>query len=173
MSEDEIFDDNASEAEVEKKSLLDKLEEMSDALDELIDRNEHKYDKKRAILRRKLKLIDKYWHMSCTEKTRHYIAGYIPGVIRHILPRKIKGYIRYGFEDPSQTGMVTGYLSLLPFVYQRNFYITPDFYNKVLNADFLAKGRIHLGYILRIALNINIWKTIKATKALMNKMGGN
>lgn len=173
VSADEIFDDNASEVEIEKKSILDKLEELSDAFDDLIDRTEHKYDKKRNMLRRRLKLIEKYWHMSCTEKSRRYIARYIPGVIRHILPRKIKGYIRYGFEDPSQTGMITGYLSLLPFVYQKNFYITPDFYNKVLEADFFAKGRIQLGYIVRIVLNINIWKTIKATKALMNKMGGN
>lgn len=123
-----------------------------------------------SVLERKLVRLKKFWNFDCTVKTRKYLKKYIISVIKHISPRKIKGYIRYGFGDPCNTGQVTGYLSLLPCVYQDDFNLYPDFYNKILECDVYAKGRIRIGYLVRIIFNINIWRTVKLFKKLSNRL---
>lgn len=131
------------------------------------DKIAEKIDSKTADIRRKINRLKKFWNMSCTVKTRAYLKKYIVGLLKHIGPRKIKGHVRYGFDEPYKTGQITGYLSLLPFVYQKGFTLEPDFYNKVIDGNISLKGRIRIGYIIRIALNINLWRTIKlATKVM-------
>ena len=128
-----------------------------------------KIEKKTAAAKKKLRRLQKFWNLSCTVKTREYLKKYIPRTLKHILPRKVKGYVHYGMDEPYKTGQVTGYLSLLPFVYQKGLSMQPDFEQKVLELDVKLEGRIRLGYLLRIILNINIWRTLKAAKKVMNQ----
>lgn len=128
-----------------------------------------KIEKKTAAAKKKLRRLQKFWNLSCTVKTREYLKKYIPRTLKHILPRKVKGYVHYGMDEPYKTGQVTGYLSLLPFVYQKGLSMQPDFEQKVLELDVKLKGRIRLGYLLRIILNINIWRTLKVAKKVMNQ----
>lgn len=119
-------------------------------------------------VKKKLNALKQFWQLDCTVKTRSYLKRYLFKTIKHIGPRKIKGNVRYGFDDPSQTGEVTGYLSMMPFVYQKDFSLEPDFYNKIIEGNVEMRGRIVLGYILRIAVNINIWKTLFAAKKVLS-----
>lgn len=128
-----------------------------------------KIEKKTVAARKKIRRLQKFWNLSCTVKTREYLKKYIPRTLKHILPRKVKGYVHYGMDEPYKTGQVTGYLSLLPFVYQKGLSMQPDFEQKVLELDVKLKGRIQLGYLLRIVLNRNIWRTIKVAKKVMNQ----
>ncbi len=128
-----------------------------------------KIEKKTATAKKKIRRLQKFWNLSCTVKTREYLKKYIPRTFKHILPRKVKGYVHYGMDEPYKTGQVTGYLSLLPFVYQKGLSMQPDFEQKVLELDVKLKGRIQLGYLLRIVLNRNIWRTIKVAKKVMNQ----
>ena len=128
-----------------------------------------KIERKTAAAKKKLRRLQKFWNLSCTVKTREYLKKYIPRTLKHILPRKVKGYVHYGMDEPYKTGQVTGYLSLLPFVYQKGLSMQPDFEQKVLELDMKLKGRIRLGYLLRIVLNINIWRTLKVAKKVMNQ----
>ena len=118
--------------------------------------------------KKKVRKIQKFWNLSCTVKTREYLKRYIPGVFRHILPRRIKGYVHYGFDEPYKTGQITGYLSLMPFLYQKQLSLQPDFYQKVLDLHLILNGKIRIGYLARIALNINLWRTLKVAKKIMN-----
>lgn len=133
------------------------------------DKLAEKISAKSDDISRKLDRIRRFWNMECTVRTRAYLKKYIAGIIKHIMPRKIKGYVHYGLDEPYKTGKVTGYLSLIPFVYQKDFSLHPDFYNKVMEGHIYMRGHMQLGYLLRIALNINIWRTIKVVKRLMNK----
>ena len=135
----------------------------------LAERVADKIEKKTAAAKKKLRRLQKFWNLSCTVKTREYLKKYIPRTLKHILPRKVKGYVHYGMDEPYKTGQVTGYLSLLPFVYQKGLSMQPDFEQKVLELDVKLKGRIRLGYLLRIVLNINIWRTLKVAKKVMNQ----
>ena len=140
-----------------KESILTKIEEKSEAI-----------KKKYEELEKKYKRFERFWNLKCTVKTREYIGKYLASVLKHIAPKKIKGRIRYGMDEPYKTGTVTGYLSLMPFVYQKHFSLEPDFYEKVIEGNVELKGRIVLGYIARIALKPYIWQTIKAAKRLKN-----
>lgn len=116
--------------------------------------------------KKKLERFKKVWDASCTVKTRAYLKKYFPSILKHISPRKITGRLRYGMKEPYKTGMATGYLSMMPFAYQKGFYFEPDFHNKIIEGNVKLKGFLQLGYILRIALNINIWRTIKLFKRI-------
>lgn len=136
---------------------------------ESVEQKLNELNKKKLRIQKKLERIKKFWNMNCTVKTRAYLKKYIGSVLRHIRPRKIKGWIHYGFDDPCKTGQVTGYLSLMPFVYQKGLSLEPDFYNKVIEGHIYMRGHIQLGYLLRIVLNINIWRTVMATRKLANQ----
>lgn len=126
-------------------------------------------DEKLDKIKKKTNRIKKFWNLECTVKTRKYLKKYIISIFKHIRPRKIKGYVHYGFEEPYKTGQITGYLSLMPFVYQKGFSLEPDFYNKVLEGHIYMRGHIQIGYLLRIVFNINLWRTLKVIKKLTNK----
>lgn len=115
-------------------------------------------------IKKKVERFQQFWSLKCTAKTRAYLKKYIIGAVRHIGPRRIKGYLIYGFDDPATTGNVTGYLSLMPFCYQKDFTLTPDFYNKIIECKVKIKGHFCIGYFLRIVFNINIWRTFFAAK---------
>lgn len=127
---------------------------------------EEKIESKVAIFKKTTHKIKRFWNLKCTVKTRNYLKRYLIGLIKHIGPRSIKGYVRYGFGDPCKTGQITGYLSLLPFVYSKHFSLEPNFYDKIIDTELLIKGKIRIGYILRIVLNINIWRTILVARKI-------
>jgi hypothetical protein len=136
-----------------------------------LDEKSNEINKKYKKLEKKLNRYKKLWNLKCTVKTRKYLKKYLPSLAKHIGPRRIKGYVHYGFGDPAKTGQITGYISLLPFVYQKGFSLRPDFYEKVIEADVNIKGYFMLGYILRIALKPYIWQTVKVARkvAAQNK----
>lgn len=134
--------------------------------DKIIDNIDEKIEK----IKKKINRIKKFWNLECTVKTRRYLKKYMVSIFKHIRPRKLKGYVHYGFDEPYKTGQVTGYLSLMPFVYHKRFSLEPDFYNKVLEGHIYMRGHIQIGYILRIVLNINLWRTIKVVRKLTNNV---
>ncbi len=147
--------------------LKDKIIRLKEKLENFTpEKIEEKIDSKLGELKKKINKFKRFWDLKCTVKTRKYLKKYLLSLLKHIGPRKIKGYVRYGFGDPCKTGQVTGYISMLPFVYQKHFSLIPDFYDKVVEADVVIKGRIRIGYILRIVLNINIWRTILVAKKI-------
>lgn len=142
------------------KAIRQKAEEVTP------EKIEEKIELKLDKIRKYINKLKRFWDLKCTVKTRKYLKKYLLGLAKHIGPRKIKGYVRYGFGDPCKTGQVTGYLSLLPFVYGKHFSLYPDFYDKIIDTELLVKGRIRIGYIIRIVLNINIWRTISVARKI-------
>ncbi|MGN0368604.1 MAG: DUF2953 domain-containing protein [Wujia sp.] len=148
--------------------IWDKLKAIYDFLESHTpDKVMEKLEEKTNVMQKKLRRLQKFWNLKCTVKTRAYLKRYIPGVFKHLLPRKISGRIHYGFGDPCKTGQITGYMSLVPIVYQKNLSLEPDFYQKVLELDIKLRGAFTIGYLARIVLNVNIWRTLKAAKRVM------
>lgn len=73
-------------------------------------------------------------------------------VMKHILPRKLQGYLRFGFDDPAWTGFVTGIAAMFYPRYHRTFILEPDFGEQCFVARCKGKGRIHLGFFLYIGI---------------------
>ena len=68
-------------------------------------------------------------------------------ILKHILPKKIKGYIKFGFEDPSTTGQVLSGLAIFYPLYKDDFKITPMFFDEIFETDILFKKGIILSYV--------------------------
>lgn len=108
-----------------------------------------------------------YWkNLLTSEPMKEAIATlwkYTKGLLRHILPRRLTGRVRFGFEDPSMTGKVLAYLSMLyPFT-KDNLVIEPEFETEelVLEGNLAFRGKIRLGYLLYVALCVVLNKNIR------------
>lgn len=141
-------------------------DEIKETLYQKLEKKVNQINEKKEEIEKKVNRFEKFWNMNCTVRTREYLGKYLISILKHIAPKKIKGHIRYGFDEPCTTGQVTGYLSLLPFVYQKGFSLEPDFREKVIEGNVVLKGRIILGYIARIVLKRYIWQTIKMARKI-------
>lgn len=78
--------------------------------------------------------------------------------LMRIRPRVLKGCIEFGLEDPATTGQIVGGIAVIPFFYQTDLKIIPDFEAE----DAYLKGKIYIkGHILCIHLVILIISLIK------------
>ncbi len=98
--------------------------------------------------------------------TIRLILRQIKRLIRHILPRKLSGRLRFGFEDPYTTGQILTYISPFYGLYAKTFTFEPVFDEPVMDGEVHIKGRIRLGtmlwLVLRIGLNKNFRMQVKA-----------
>lgn len=89
---------------------------------------------------------------------------------RHLRPRRIRGFVRFGFEDPYRTGQVLAGLSICYPFYGEHVEIYPDFEQKILKGDLYIKGHIrmvHLASLLwRLFFNRYVRKTYRDYKKL-------
>ena len=69
-------------------------------------------------------------------------------LLKHVLPRKIKGRIAFGFDDPYTTGQVLTYVS--PFLgwYHKHLSLEPYFDQSVLEGNVNFKGKIRIATVL-------------------------
>ena len=98
------------------------------------------------------------------------IMGMVRKLVGHVLPKQLKGYVRFGLDDPGRTGRVLA--AVAPFYprYGKTFSLQPDFEELVLEGKAELKGRIYLFYIafigLRAILNKNTKYVIRQVKKL-------
>ena len=95
-------------------------------------------------------------------------------VLKHVLPKRLKARIKFGFEDPSTTGNILGVASVLYGIYGEKLELQPDFENVVLEGEYKLKGRIRVFPLLVAALKIffNRWlrSFIRFAKATVKKI---
>lgn len=88
---------------------------------------------------------------------------------KRIGPKKLKGDVTYGLEDPSATGKILAAASAFFPVYGPDFVLHPDFEEKKLEGKAELSGRIYLGSVLVVVigflLNPNIRYIISCYKA--------
>lgn len=108
-----------------------------------------------------------YWKKLLTsEPMKQAIAvlwKYTKGLLRHILPQKLTGCIRFGFDDPSMTGKVLAYLSMLYPCTKDNLSVEPEFETEelILEGNLAFRGRIRLGYLVYVVLRVILDKNIR------------
>lgn len=80
--------------------------------------------------------------------------------VKHIFPRRIKGYVHFGTGDPCSTGQLLGVISLTYHYYQ-NIKIIPDFNEEILEGNVNVKGRIQLFTLAIICIKLLLDKNFK------------
>lgn len=81
--------------------------------------------------------------------------------VRKIKPDKISGYLRFGLEDPYNTGQVLAVLSALYPFYGEHFQVYPEFEQKIIEGDVFLKGRIHFMHLLLVLGRLYFDKNVK------------
>lgn len=80
---------------------------------------------------------------------------------KHMGPRDIQGYIRFGLEDPYRTGQVLAALSILYPFYGEQLQIYPEFEKEILEGNIQVKGRVSVTRFLLFIYRIYADKDIK------------
>jgi len=136
----ELNEAKSNEAESkEKKPKKIQFQQIGKRIKEIKEKIKHikEMASDQRIHRAILLLIDGAWKM-----------------VRHSLPRKIKGRAKFGFEDPSTTGQVLTYVSLLYPCYVKSVELVPMFTEKVIDLDLYFRGRVRLFSLIWICVKI-------------------
>lgn len=126
-----------------------------------IHRNLKKAAKKLRTGKNRWETILSFLRNEENKKTFRLAKRQIFAVIRHILPRKSEGKIRFGFDDPYMTGQVLTWISPFYGLYGRHLQICPDFLEPCLEGEWKLKGHIRLGTILLLAFRMLLDKNIR------------
>lgn len=129
------------------------------------------YDKIKEVIRN----INYYIEILKSESFQNaflYSKNELFKLITKLLPGKINANLLVGTGDPATTGNILAIHGILYPYIGNHVFITPDFENKVLEGDFLLKGKVTIFRVLLTALRIYFHKDIrKLLKEL--KKGGN
>ena len=135
----ELNEAESNEAESkEKKPKKIQFQQIGKRIKEIKEKIKHikEMASDQRIHRAILLLIDGAWKM-----------------VRHSLPR-IKGRAKFGFEDPSTTGQILTYVSLLYPCYAKSVELVPMFTEKVIDLDLYFRGRVRLFSLIWICVKI-------------------
>ena len=82
-------------------------------------------------------------------------------LFKHIFPRKARGKLRIGFEDPYTTGQAMALAGLLCPFYKDSLQVIPSFEEPVLEGELACSGRIRLAALLMIAGRLMASRTFR------------
>ncbi len=116
----------------------------------------------------KIKRWKSFLERKATKRSLAYMKDLMFRLLRHIRPRKISGYLEYGFEDPSQTGQILGLISMCYPYEQNGFQVIPHFEKSCLAFSLKIKGRIYGCVLLKMVVdtirNKAVMKTIRVLR---------
>ena len=131
-----------------------------------------KFTTKYEEVQGKIEMIKTFLSDQENQNTIRLIKRQIFRLLKHVLPKKMRGRIQFGFDDPATTGKILTYISPFYGWYAKSVTIEPVFDEKVLEGELHLKGRIRaaalLWFVVRILLNKNfrvqIRKFLKSRK---------
>ncbi len=94
-------------------------------------------------------------------KTFCLLTKQIKKLFKCILPGSVKGRIRFGFEDPYNTGKVLTIISPFYGLYARTLAVEPVFGEKALEGELKIKGKIRAASILFVGLRLFMNKNFR------------
>ena len=113
----------------------------------------------------KIKRWRTLWNEDSTQAALRFLTEKGRKLIRHVLPRKIRGSITFGCEDPALTGQILGAVAIAYPLYGKGVAVYPRFEEKILEGQLQMKGRIVAACLLwqawKIYRNPDVRKTLK------------
>ena len=113
----------------------------------------------------KIKQWRTLWNEESTLAALHFLTEKGRKLIRHVLPRKIRGSITFGCEDPALTGQILGAVAIAYPLYGKGVAVYPRFEEKILEGQLQMKGRIVVACLLwqawKIYRNPDVRKTLE------------
>lgn len=106
------------------------------------------------------------------ENKRGYrkIIAALKKIGKHLKPRRIKGNILFGSDDPYVTGQIFTYFGMFYGLYGKNFDLQADFNENRLEGEISIKGRIRLGTLLFIVVKLVLSKDVRGILKSYNRL---
>ncbi len=117
-------------------------------------------DNIKRIKARKEELLA-FWQAEEHRRARSSVYRELRYLWRKLRPKKIKGKVLFGFEDPSVTGLCMGGVGIMRAWYQSQLDIVPDFEHQVLEADVLIKGKVRFYVLMAVLWRVYFNKDIR------------
>ncbi len=153
-----------AEGDLDEPDVLEKIEYLFSSVCDKLD-----------VINKKWTKLTRLWENPNTQHTVSLLIRQIKKIILHVIPRRAKGNVLIGFEDPSVTGRVLAACSLLYAWYGDDITVTPDFEHAVMEGDLDLKGRVRAGTLAlcaaRVLVDRKVWATYKKIKKIQANGG--
>lgn len=130
------------------KELFEKLKEIPEKIRRILERGKAAWGKVNEWLT--------FLFSDPVKGVFHRFRRHFLYLWKHWKPDKIRGELRYGFEDPSLTGQFTGLLYLLLPSGCCEVRLQPDFQNTLYEGELHIKGHIRICHLARVG-----WKVFR------------
>ena len=167
IQEKEIKPDNVVENKIEKSETIEEVKKEKKST------KKNKFENLKCTIKDvcdKIKRVIEFLKAEAHQATLLRIKKEIARLLAFLKPKKLKGNVHYGMDDPYRTGQILAILSVLYPFYGESVEIYPDFEQKILEGELHIKGHVRGVYALIMAINLlldkNVRTTIKDIKAL-------
>ena len=145
---EESTDNSYPENDKDSESIDDKdIESLDDKISKLLDSITSRYDslsEKTVRIRKEIRFWDKMVHDDRNQNAVSFAKGILVRFLKKIAPRRIKGFIHFGTDDPATTGKILSYLAIFYPVLPRKLLIDPSFEDTLIYGNISIRGRIAL-----------------------------
>ncbi len=120
-------------------------------------RRKHSFQDFRLTLKRiydKIKNIKEFLKSDQVGRIKKWLVKETKAFIFHIKPKKLKGTVQFGMEDPCLTGEILAMLGVFYPLYGEHFTIEPFFGEKKLEGNITFRGRIYGIYFALLAWRV-------------------
>ncbi len=151
---DSVEEDDISEKEEKKTTIFNRFfGKIKAIINKFKYRFKHFCDTIRKICKN-VKELKEFISDDKTKEAYYFVKAEVITLLKHIRPRKINGFIHFGFDDPSYTGKLLGLIYIFTRGTHKNFQINADFENRVLEGDIHIKGRVQVIVLLIVGLKL-------------------
>lgn len=130
------------------RTFCDKIKQTGERLSDLKDTI-------RILLEKKDRFLE-FWRLKEHVRARAAIHKELMYLWKKARPRRMEGYLHFGCQDPSHTGLLMGAASILYAWYPEKFSLNPDFEQEILEGELFLKGHIRGIVFLCIAVRV-LW----------------
>ncbi len=167
------FDEESEENESEEKGIFAKIAGIPKKIKEKINGIREKFKnikgKISSLNKKKNYILD----MKDDERVRSGIAygkAKLFLILKRLKPKKFRGRVAFGMEDPATTGKILGTASAFYPLWGGNITLEPDFNEKKIEADVDFKGKIVLALLVIPAIKVWFNKDIKYIRRKVGKL---
>lgn len=151
--EEEILTGEAEKAEREKKGIVGGISNILQTIGNFCD--------KLKGIKEKAEKIEELWISDHMVSSRSLLGKQFAYLLKHTKPKRLAGYIRFGFDDPAATGYAMALYGILYPIWSPKLSVEPDFENHVLECHILLKGKIRVWHFVRAALRLYFSKDVR------------
>lgn len=158
---------------IQKKSIFQKIYEkiinVLSAVSKVAKAWRGLFENAQELQKKKDKIFDFFCEKEALE-AKDKMFRILKKAFRHIRPQKLKTSIRFGLENPADTGQLYAVLCLLYGIYGKDTVLEPDFENKILEGEIQIKGRIRLLNLIYYVIYLYRIKKLKEFIELLKNL---